>query len=161
MNTRDHFSSHDSCVPSSPAAALRLIGAALLCLIGTGLSMPSAEAATLKVIVEGVENTNGKMRFSLFNSEEKWLKEGIRSDILDPAMPEVVWDVIDLEPGIYAVSAVHDCDENGELNTGTFGMPTEPYGFSKNARNPFGPGKWKDACFEVVEGGNTIRFEVR
>lgn len=161
MKTRDNFASHDHEVPSSPASALRSIGAALLCLIGTGLSIPSADAATLKVIVEGVENTDGKMRLSLFNSEEKWLKEGIRSDVLDPAMPEVVWEVIDLEPGIYAVSAVHDRDESGDLNTGTFGMPTEPYGFSKNARNPFGPGKWKDACFEVVEGENTIRFEVR
>ena len=30
-------------------------------------------------------------------------------------------EVIDLEPGIYAVSAVHDRDESGDLNTGTFG----------------------------------------
>lgn len=161
MKTVESPVAHNHSDPSNPAAALRLVGAALLCLIGTGLSMPSADAATLKVIVEGVENTDGKMRLSLFDNEEKWLKEGIRSDILDPVMPEVVWDVIDLEPGIYAISAVHDCDENGELNTGTFGMPTEPYGFSNNARNPFGPGKWKDACFEVLDGENTIRFQVR
>lgn len=161
MNTKEFQISHKYNVPSSPAAALRAVGVALICMIGAGLSMPSAEAATLKVIVEGVENTDGKMRLSLFATEDTWLKEGVRMEILPLVMPEMVWDVMDLKPGVYAVSAVHDCDANGELNTGTFGMPTEPYGFSNNARNPFGPAKWKDACFEVVEGENTIRFQVR
>ena len=66
-----------------------------------------------------------------------------------------------LEPGLYAVSVTHDVDGNGHLNTGAFGKPEEPYGFSNDARGMFGPAKWKDAVFEVTEGVNEIHLRIR
>ena len=54
----------------------------------------------------------------------------------------------DLKPGTYAVSFIHDENENGKLDTNFIGIPTEGYGASNDARARFGPPKWADAKFE-------------
>ena len=120
----------------------------------------TARAATIKVIAEGIEETKGSIRLSMFNSEEGWLKEGIRAEIIEAKAPEITWEVLGLEPGEYAVSIFHDVDDDGKLNTGAFGMPTEPYGFSNNARGMFGPAKWKNAKFVVEESDREIRIKL-
>ena len=43
----------------------------------------------------------------------------------------------------------HDKNNDGRLNTWPIGMPSEPYGFSNNARGRFGPASWQAASFEV------------
>jgi len=55
--------------------------------------------------------------------------------------------------GHYAFSVFQDVDEDGDLNTNLLTMPTEPYGFSNNARGAFGPAKFKDAAFTVPAEG--------
>ena len=54
-----------------------------------------------------------------------------------------------LEPGEYAVSAYHDKNHNGRLDTGFAGKPTEPYGFSNDAKGGFGPPKFDQARFRL------------
>ncbi len=70
-------------------------------------------------------------------------------------------DCSDLAPGVYAVSCFHDLNGNGKLDTNFFGIPTEPYGFSNNARPKFRAPNWEEAKFEVKKGGSriTIRLE--
>lgn len=70
-------------------------------------------------------------------------------------------DCSELAPGIYAVSCFHDLNGNGKLDTNFFGIPTEPYGFSNNARPKFRAPRWEEARFEVKERGSriTIRLE--
>ena len=120
----------------------------------------STDAAMLKVTVEGVEQAKGTLQLSLFNTEDGWLKNGVRGEILEAKTPEMVWEVPGLEEGEYAIAVIHDIDSNGELNRGAFGMPTEPYGFSNNARGMFGPAKWNEAKFPVKEGENEIRIRI-
>lgn len=54
-----------------------------------------------------------------------------------------------LPPGSYAIGAFHDVNSDGKLNTLPIGLPTEPYGFSRDARGAFGPPKWAAAAFRV------------
>jgi uncharacterized protein (DUF2141 family) len=49
--------------------------------------------------------------------------------------------------GEYAVKSFHDVDGDGKMNTNPFGMPTEPYAFSNNARGNMGPATWGQAHF--------------
>jgi uncharacterized protein (DUF2141 family) len=46
-------------------------------------------------------------------------------------------------------------DGDGRMGTNPFGMPTEPYAASNNARGEMGPPAWSDAAFEV--SGETIQ----
>lgn len=49
--------------------------------------------------------------------------------------------------GEYAVKSFHDVDGDGKMNTNPFGMPTEPYAFSNNARGNMGPATWSQTHF--------------
>ena len=50
--------------------------------------------------------------------------------------------------GTYAISAVHDENSNGKLDT-TVMLPSEGFGFSRNPVIRFGPPKFKKASFVV------------
>ncbi len=51
--------------------------------------------------------------------------------------------------GTYAIRYFHDENNNGKMDTGTFGIPKEGYGFSNNARGFMGPPDFEDMLFEV------------
>ncbi len=54
-----------------------------------------------------------------------------------------------LPDGDYAIRAFQDLNGNGRMDSNPFGMPTEPYGFSNNARGNMGPASWDRARFSV------------
>ena len=65
------------------------------------------------------------------------------------ASGRVVATFDNLPAGDYAVKAFHDVNGDGQMNTNTFGMPTEPYAFSNNAVGNMGPARWDRAHFAV------------
>lgn len=65
----------------------------------------------------------------------------------------------DLVPGTYAISAIHDENGNGRLDT-FLGIPREGFGFSRNPRIGFGPPRFDQARFQMGPdgGAQTVRF---
>ena len=61
-----------------------------------------------------------------------------------------------LQPGRYAIRVFHDVDGDGTMSANPFGIPTEPFAFSNNARGAFGPAAWSDAAFEVAGDAATV-----
>jgi len=59
-------------------------------------------------------------------------------------------------PGTYAISAFHDANNNGKLDTNLLGMPTEDYCASHNARGFMGPPSFEDAKFTYK--GDVLRL---
>jgi uncharacterized protein (DUF2141 family) len=66
-----------------------------------------------------------------------------------------------LAPGPYAVMAFHDRDGDGKLDTRPWGPPSEPYGFSRDARGTFGPPRWEAAVFELPAAGAAQSLRLR
>lgn len=64
-----------------------------------------------------------------------------------------------LSSGKYAISCFHDLNGNGQLDTNWMGIPTEPYGFSNNARPRFRAPKWAEAAFDL--GGAPKNLSIR
>jgi uncharacterized protein (DUF2141 family) len=63
-----------------------------------------------------------------------------------------------------AMAVFQDIDGNGKLSKNQIGIPTEPYGFSNNARATFGPPSFSQAAFEISDGSEkaaTIEIKVR
>ena len=54
-----------------------------------------------------------------------------------------------LPDGDYAVSAFLDENANMKLDANLFGLPTEPYGFSRDARALAGPPAFADAAIRL------------
>jgi uncharacterized protein (DUF2141 family) len=65
-----------------------------------------------------------------------------------------------LTKGNYAVAVFHDRNKNGILDKNFWGVPTEEYGFSNNARNTFSAPSFKDASVSL-SGNKTISIIVK
>ena len=111
----------------------------------------SAQAADLTVHVQGVRSTQGKVLGSLYAAPADWLKQdrAIQTTDAPAAQPDTVLRYRGLAPGRYAVSVFQDENGNGQLDTNAVGLPTEPYGFSRDARGHMGPARFDAAAVEV------------
>jgi uncharacterized protein (DUF2141 family) len=56
-------------------------------------------------------------------------------------------DFEDIPPGTYAIVVIHDENMNGKLDTNVLGIPTEGYGFSRDAKAPLGVPTFSAASF--------------
>lgn len=117
----------------------------------------AAENAELRLEISGLGKEQGKVYFSVYDSEDTWLGEqrvtGAAVDIAGAMEGEIVVATVQLPPGDYAVSIFYDVNANGELDTNFIGIPKEPVALSNNAKAKFGPPKYKDALFTLpVEG---------
>jgi uncharacterized protein (DUF2141 family) len=92
----------------------------------------------LVVKVTNLSDLKGQVMVGLFDKEDNFLKEPIKgvSAKVTAEGQELVFE--NLPYGEYAVSVIHDENENGELDTFLV-IPTEPYGFSNNVMGKFGP----------------------
>jgi uncharacterized protein (DUF2141 family) len=64
---------------------------------------------------------------------------------------ETVVKVTGVPAGTWAVLAYQDENENGELDRNLIGIPSENYGFSRDARSKFGPPSFEDAAIAVKD----------
>ena len=105
---------------------------------------------TLTVNITGGTPNTGTAILSLFASAENFLKQPIQKASKPIGKHgKAVFIIHSLERGTYAISVVYDQDNNGKLNTGFLGIPTERVGFSNNAMSIFGPPSFDKAAFEV------------
>jgi uncharacterized protein (DUF2141 family) len=126
-----------------------------------GATFPSAaiaQDAAIKLTVSftGIEEKQGAVMAVLFDSEEAY-KGGkpVRQMMISADKAEISTLLDGLAPGRYAIKSFHDIDGDGKMGSNPFGMPTEPFAFSNNAKGNMGPAKWADAAFEVKAGVNT------
>jgi uncharacterized protein (DUF2141 family) len=107
---------------------------------------------SLEVTVMNINEVTGSIRVGLFDSnEENFLKTPLKGQIVKTSgkMVKVIFE--NIPKGIYAVSVIHDVNENNELDKNFIGIPKEGFGFSNNAMGSFGPPKFKEASFTIPE----------
>lgn len=113
------------------------------------LSSVPALADELTVNVD-VGATTGDVMVAVFDSQAAYdagrPMRAVRIDVAGGARAATV----DLPAGDYAIKAFHDVDGDGLMNKNPFGMPTEPYAFSNNAKGNMGPAPWGEARFAVA-----------
>ncbi len=127
--------------------SLRVVAIAFFLCAG-GRAAAADAAPTLTVSISGAESQDGVIIVAIFDDEDNFLKQPIRfrtAAIETDGSAEAVFTSVPV--GRYAVSAIHDADENGELTLGLLGIPREDYGFSNDARGRFGPPGFDSAAF--------------
>jgi len=139
----------------------------LLLFAGPVYAQSPDSTGTLVVIVTGFETDEGAARIRLdatasaFAGEADGDQSFERATAVPIADGRVVWTVDALPGGTYAASAYHDEDDDGALDTNLFGAPSEPFGFSNDARARFGRPDFAEAAFRFAAPRDTIRFRVR
>jgi uncharacterized protein (DUF2141 family) len=107
----------------------------------------------LEVTVKNVGEKTGNIRVGLFTNNEDFLKKAKEGKVVKASTDEVIVVFTNLTSGEYAVSVIHDQNNNGELDYGFMRIPKEPYGFSNDATGNFGPPSFEKAKLQVT--GNT------
>ncbi|TCK66672.1 uncharacterized protein (DUF2141 family) [Winogradskyella wandonensis] len=119
----------------------------------------SQEGATITVTIDNVANNNGTVGMAL-HTENTFMKAApIMAKSSKIEDNKVVITFENVQPGVYAVLANHDANDNGKMDFRENGMPLEAYGASNNVMN-FGPPQFADAKFTVTDKDIelTIRF---
>ncbi|WP_420458310.1 DUF2141 domain-containing protein [Neolewinella sp.] len=121
-------------------------------------------AAPQRISVEVVSSTTGgKVYVAAYDSQDGFENKNFIANAivtLDEASDRTELDLQVPTQGRYVIAAFQDLNSNGELDRNFFGVPTEPYGFSK-----LPPSKWRSPSFtEIatqVEGADTLKIEMR
>lgn len=73
----------------------------------------------------------------------------------------VVVMVPGVPPGVYAVQAFLDENDDGKINRNLLGIPKEGIGFSRDAPMRFGPPSFGDAAVTVGAAGAAVSLRLR
>ncbi|MCI2230073.1 DUF2141 domain-containing protein [Polaribacter sp. MSW13] len=117
------------------------------------------ETVDLTVNISGLNSNKGTLLIAVYNKKENFLKKQFKGDIVKIKDKKSVVVFKDLPKGEYAVSFVHDENDNKKMDTNFLGIPKEDYGCSNNATGFMGPPKYDDAKFQLSEN-KTIEIKI-
>ena len=132
--------------------------AILLCMMNIEMG------SDLHLSLNNIHQAKGSIFVAVYDSESSFLNpDKLRDKKIVAVSNTGSMDITfsNLPPGTYAISCFHDVNGNGVLDTNFLGIPTEPYGFSNNARPKFRAPNWAETKFYLKAGGETqsIRLE--
>jgi len=137
-------------------AALAVVGWMLL---AAGLVAPARaqdSTATLVIHVENVSPKGGILRLGLYD-EARYPDDdsvAIASADVRAEPGQTIITLSNLAPGTYAIQAYQDINSNDKMDTSWFGIPQEPFGFSRDAQPRLSKPRFSAVKFEVVPGAN-------
>ena len=116
-------------------------------------------AAQLEVTISGIQEQTGALYIAAFDSAEAMQKgQQWLSMVRVVNADSYRFIETDLKPGKYAFRVFHDVNGDGDLNMNLMGIPTEPYGFSKNPV-VMGPPSFEQSAVEV--SAEEISIEIK
>lgn len=143
-----------------------LISPLALALAAAALIAPAAQAqeafGDLTLSFPGLKTPTGKVMIAVYDSAQGWASgKPARVAQADAADAAPGAKIVALPPGTYAVRAFQDVDSDGKMGKNPFGLPVEPYGFSRDAVGNMGPATFDDAAFEVKAGANAQTMHLK
>ncbi|MBC6444964.1 MAG: DUF2141 domain-containing protein [Alphaproteobacteria bacterium GM202ARS2] len=133
----------------------------LTCMLEAGV----AQAADLRILVEGLVNQRGVVRIALFTQPDQFPSGDAvrRINVETPIAAKKGIIVTNLPRGTYAIAVFHDADGDDVFARNFLGIPIESYGFSRNAEPGwFSAPEFDDAAFRLSENARrkmTIRMQ--
>jgi uncharacterized protein (DUF2141 family) len=104
----------------------------------------------LKITINKVRNNKGVLVVTLFKHANSYMKDFSVSKTI-PAASQVVLTFDNLQEGEYAITVMHDENNNNKFDSNFIGIPKEGTGFSNNASATFGPPSWEKAKFKCCD----------
>lgn len=129
--------------------------------LAAGLLAAAGGAHALDLTIEVISPRPdlGKVNAALFNDEASWMKNPLAEQRI-PAAGKTVLVYRNLAPGTYALSLFQDLNGNTKLDTNVVGLPTEPFGFSRDAAGVMGPPGFAAAAM-ALSADTTITITLR
>jgi uncharacterized protein (DUF2141 family) len=118
----------------------------------------------LSIVVIGAANSLGSIRLAIYDSLRNF-------NVPTKATIKLTLPIVDGQatasiprhelPDQFAVATFHDENGDGELNRNRLGIPTERYGFSRNARGLTGPPTFQQSVIERSKVPRPLEISIR
>jgi uncharacterized protein (DUF2141 family) len=132
-----------------------LAGLAFAALAAAPAARAQEMLGDLTLSFPGLATKSGKVMIAVYDSAQGWAGgKAARVAFANASEAEPSAKIPALPVGTYAVRVFQDVDGDGKMSKNPFGLPTEPYGFSRDAMGAMGPPSFADAAFEVKAGAN-------
>jgi uncharacterized protein (DUF2141 family) len=108
-------------------------------------------AYDVSAVVNGLRSNHGQVLACLTQQPATYPncdKDPNARKLKVPAAATVKLDFGEVPAGVYAIAVIHDENGNGRMDK-RMGLPTEGYGFSRDAPVRFGPPSFHSAQFTV------------
>ena len=119
---------------------------------GAATAQPAPKTTDVTIKVTDLRSAKGVVRACMTTDPGKFPKcrgvAGAHSAVV-PAGDSATLTFTGVKPGTYAIALLHDENDNGKADRALMMMPTEGFGFSRDAKVSMGPPKFKAAAFEV------------
>jgi len=139
---------------------------ACACVLGAFLGesgVSRAEEASSLNVIEfrmRLREKGGIVRCGLFE-RNGWLKKVVAAATARATGATALCVFNKIQPGTYGISAFHDQNSNGKLDTNFLGMPIEDYCASNNARGVLGPPSFEDSKFSFRGGTKQLEAHLK
>jgi uncharacterized protein (DUF2141 family) len=133
----------------------------LFTLMGMFFYAPSPK---LEIQITQASSDKGNIRVLIFSGEKGFPdqpQKAIKNFSIAPKNKACELTVTDLPIGKYAVSVIHDEDNDGKLSTNPVGYPTEKFGFSNNPKVYFSAPGFEKTAFNLGADGKKILITLR
>lgn len=122
------------------------------------LLLSAAFAGDLIVHLTGDTAPPGTVRCALFDSQDGFPGQADKAvaTAASAAGPAPICRFPAVAPGRYAISVVHDRNDNRGMDTNLVGVPLEPWGVSGDTRPTLRAPTFDDAVVEVPKGGRAL-----
>lgn len=114
-----------------------------------------SQQKTLVVVIKNVKEAKGRIAVALFSNEKDFTTKAMQGKTTVAKAGEVQITFENITSGDYAISVMHDANENDELDSNAIGIPKEGFGFSNDAMGMFGPPSFEKAKFNL-SGDNKV-----
>jgi uncharacterized protein (DUF2141 family) len=94
---------------------------------------PPARGAPITVVISGLRSAHGSVHVDIC-TKATFLKDECPYSATAPTqVPDTTVTAPGVRPGVYAVQAFHDVNDNGKVDRNMLGIPREGVAFSNNA----------------------------
>lgn len=140
------------------------------CASTTSISVNQVKGAPIDIIVKvnHIESNDGDLLIYLHDNSESYYSDDdfsaknikyFKKVVVKPSVPATEITISGIPAGRYAVSVVHDKDQDGTLDRMLFpfvGMPSEPYGLSNDAYSPLSKGSFEEALVDFSKSNPRV-----
>jgi uncharacterized protein (DUF2141 family) len=118
-----------------------------------------SQTVNITVTVNNIKSSKGTINVCVYNKETGFPeKPNLAIKCTNSTASKSVMQITieGITPGKYAISAHHDENNDGKVNTNFLGIPKEPTGASNGAKAKMGPPKFGDAVIVIDKNKTQI-----
>jgi uncharacterized protein (DUF2141 family) len=139
---------------------MRVLIALVILVISTSFQNKDQKSFEMFTVhIKNVKNEKGQLIIAIFDNETDFLEKPYMTIRTSAVSPELEVNFENLKYGTYAISIIHDENENDKLDTNLFGVPKEGFGFSNDVMGSFGPPSFEKS--KLSWQGNSVPISIK